>query len=90
MNPENNIQKHPADSEDADRLATEDDVRRLLDDIDAACVVDILLLKPAFCEVEEAVLWSRGDGYLLGRRTLDEKAKQIFDILKRTLSGNRA
>jgi hypothetical protein len=64
-----------------DRKATEKDVRQMLGKVDSAGVARILRLEPTFAELEEAVMWSRGEAYLLGRRPLMGITAMVFEII---------
>ena len=66
---------------DTEREATEQDVQQMLGKIDSADIANILRPQPTVAELEEAVMWSRGDAYLLGRRTLMGNAAIIYDII---------
>lgn len=64
-------------------MATGDDVRRLIGDIDERKVLDILALHPTIAEIEQAVLWASGDGDILakGGHPLSGTAAEVLDIL---------
>jgi len=49
-------------------LATPDDVQRLLGDLEASVVSEILALTPTVAEVEKAALWAEGEGETLTER----------------------
>ena len=66
---------------DTDREATEQDVQQMLGKIDSADIANILRPQPTVAELEEAVMWSRGDAYLLGRRPLMGNAAIIYDFI---------
>jgi len=51
----------------------------------AAKMAEILVLQPTLTELEEAIMWSKGDGYLLGRRPLTGNAAKVFE----TITGSR-
>lgn len=63
--------------------ATLDDAKRLLGDTDERKIAEILAVQPTIWELEEAAIWYRGDGDVLGKtgRSLSGKAAQIFEIL---------
>ena len=63
--------------------ATLDDARRLLGDTDEGKIAEILAVQPTIWELEEAAIWHRGDGDVLGKagRALSGKAARIFEIL---------
>lgn len=65
------------------RVATRQDVRRIVGDVDDAKLVAILSLQPSVSELEEAAMWSRGDGDVLGKagHPLTGVAARLFDIL---------
>jgi hypothetical protein len=51
----------PGPSETSNPLATSDDVRSILGELDDAKLFDILALKPTILDVEEASMWLSGD-----------------------------
>ena len=56
--------------------ATEQDIQRLLGDLDASLVVAIMALTPTIADVEQAALWVAGEGETLpgphqARRTVE-------------------
>jgi hypothetical protein len=63
--------------------ATLDDAKRLLGDADESKIVEILAVQPTIWELEQAVIWHRGDGDVLGKagQPLSGKAALIFEIL---------
>jgi hypothetical protein len=63
--------------------ATSEDVRRILRDPDERKIIEILSLKPTVAELEQAAMWSGGEGDVLGKmgRQLTGRAAQIFEIL---------
>jgi hypothetical protein len=65
------------------RTARRSDLDRLLGDTDPSKLSQILALEPTMAEVEEAVLWSSGDGDILGKQGLQltGKVAAIFDII---------
>ena len=71
--------KDEADSEPA----TTDDAKRLLGDADENKIAEILAVKPTIWELEQAVIWHRGDGDVLGKtgHALSGTAARIFEIL---------
>lgn len=71
----------------ADRKATEQDVQHMLGKIDSVDIANILQPQPTVAELEEAVMWSRGDAYLLGRRPLMGNAATIYDIISARRDG---
>ena len=62
---------------------TPDDAKRLLGDADESKIAEILAIQPTIWELEQAAIWHRGDGDVLGKsgRTLSGKAARIFEIL---------
>jgi hypothetical protein len=71
--------KDESDSEPA----TPDDARRLLGDADESKIAEILAMQPTIWELEQAAIWHRGDGDVLGKagQALSGKAARIFEIL---------
>ena len=63
--------------------ATLDDAKRLLGDTDARKIAEVLAVQPTIWELEQAAIWHRGDGDVLGKtgRSLSGKAARIFEIL---------
>ncbi|HML13528.1 MAG TPA: hypothetical protein VK456_09500 [Xanthobacteraceae bacterium] len=63
--------------------ATREDVRRTLGDVDDVKVVEILALTPSVIELEEAAMWSRGEGEVLGKsgHPLTGIPAAIFEII---------
>ena len=63
--------------------ATLDDARRLLGDADESKIAEILAVQPTIWELEQAAIWHRGDGDVLGKKSLplSGKAAHIFEIL---------
>ena len=63
--------------------ATPDDAKRLLGDTDERKIAEILAVQPTIWELEQAAIWHRGDGDVLGKagRPLSGKAAQVFEIL---------
>jgi len=66
-----------------DRLASPEQVRRMLGADDEVKLAKILSLQPTEAELEEALTWAGGAGEVLGaeERPLTGKAAQIFDII---------
>ena len=62
--------------------ATTQDIRRLLGELDAAKVADILALRPSLDELEQAGAWLAGEGDIPARQghPLIGTAAAIFDI----------
>jgi hypothetical protein len=65
--------------------ATRGELRAILGDLDDAKVLEILDLNPTVLELEEAAVWSGGDGDILGKegRPLTGITAQVFEILTR-------
>ena len=64
-----------------ERNATEADVQQMLGKIDSVDIANILQPQPTVEELEEAIMWSRGEAYLLGRRPLMGNAAIIYEII---------
>ena len=65
-----------------DRLATPDDVRRILGTFDDTKLLDILALRPSILDIEEASLWLAGDPDVFGAgRPLNPAAGEIVAVL---------
>ncbi len=64
-------------------LATVDDVRRIVGEIEDAKTVAILALRPTMADLEQAALWAVGNGDFLARQghPLTGVAAAIFDLL---------
>jgi hypothetical protein len=62
---------------------TQEDLARLVGDLDERKTLDILALKPTVAELEEAAIWAEGDGDVLARigHPLAGVVAQIVDIL---------
>ena len=58
------------------------DVVRLLGELDAARIAEILALSPSLADLEQAAAWLQGDGDALAQagQPLIGKAAQVFDI----------
>jgi hypothetical protein len=65
------------------KVATAEDVRRILGELDDTTVVSILALQPSVAQIEAARLWLNGSGDVLARegRPLDGVVAAIFDML---------
>ena len=63
--------------------ATMRDAKRLLRDTDDRKIAEVLAVQPTIWELEEAAIWHRGDGDVLGKqgRALTGKPARIFEIL---------
>jgi hypothetical protein len=64
-------------------ITSSDEVRAICGNLDDEKVIDILNLQPTAAELEQAVLWTAGDGDLLARsgRPLTGKVAEIVEIL---------
>ncbi len=64
-------------------LATLDDIRHYLGDVDDARAMQILSLEPTLDQVEQAALWVAGEGDRLSREghPLEAQVAAIFDIV---------
>lgn len=64
-------------------LATLEDIRHYLGDLDDAHVTQILSLEPTVDQVEQAALWMAGEGDRLSREghPLEAQVAAIFDIV---------
>jgi hypothetical protein len=64
-------------------MASGDDLKRILGDIEDSKVIEILALKPTLAEVEEAAAWASGDGDILGKsgHPLTSVVAQIVEIV---------
>jgi hypothetical protein len=64
------------------QLATTDDVKRVLGDLDSAKLLDIMTLRPTVLDVEEASMWLAGDPDVFGAgQPLQPVAGEIVAIL---------
>jgi hypothetical protein len=63
--------------------ATLRDAKHLLGDTDESKIAEILAVQPTIWELEQAAIWHRGDGDVLGKQghALSGKAARIFEIL---------
>jgi hypothetical protein len=64
------------------QAATARDVRRLLGELDAAKIADILALRPSLAELEQTAAWVAGEGDVPAQEghPLTGKAAAIYDI----------
>ena len=63
-------------------LATADDVKRIIGNVDEGKLLDILALQPTIVDVEEASLWLSGDNDIFGAgKPLKAVAGEIVAIL---------
>jgi hypothetical protein len=64
------------------KLATEEDVRSVLGDLDTTKMLPIMKLRPTIADVEEASVWLAGDRDVFGAgQPLKGVASQIVTIL---------
>ncbi len=74
--------KEPATAEGRGALATADDIRRILGTLDEAKLLEIVALRPAIVDVEEASVWLAGDPDVFGAgQPLKPVAGEIVAIL---------
>ncbi len=74
--------KAPTTASGRKPLATADDLRLILGDLDETKAIDILALRPTVRDVEEASLWLAGDPDIFGAgEPLKPKAGEIVAIL---------
>lgn len=66
-----------------DSAVTQEDLARLVGELDERKTLDILALKPSLAELEEAAIWAEGDGDVLAKigHPLAGVVAQIVDIL---------
>lgn len=66
-----------------DSLATADDLRHFLGDLDDIEVAEILALRPTVDQVEQSAIWLSGNGDRLDREghTMEGVVAAIYDIL---------
>ena len=66
-------------------IAQEADLRRVVADLDDAKAIEILDLAPTVAELEEAAVWSSGEGDRIDREghQLTGKVARIYEILVR-------
>ena len=62
-------------------LATADEVRQILGNLDATKMLPIMALRPTIADVEEASMWLGGDRDVFGPGLLKGIASQIVTIL---------
>lgn len=76
---------------DVNRMATADDVRHTLGDIDGVLIAAILSVKPTFRELTDAAIWARGDGDLIAREhhELSAGALAVAEIITRDEDADR-
>lgn len=73
----------PADQPRSGPFASRDDVERVVGDMDEATVLEILALQPTLAELEEAAVWARGEGDVIGKsgHALSGVCAEIYDLL---------
>jgi len=71
-----------ATAQDRGPLATADNIRRILGALDETKLLDIMALRPAILDVEEASVWLAGDTDIFGAgQPLKPVAGEIVAIL---------
>lgn len=67
------------------RSLRQQDVRKIVGDLDDAKIAAILAIKPSVDELEEAVAWASGESDVMGEleRPLDGAVAHIYDIMIR-------
>lgn len=63
---------------------TRDDIKIILGNVDEAEMIEILALQPTIAELEEAAIWVKGDGEVIGkggRPPLTGKVAAILEII---------
>jgi hypothetical protein len=65
------------------KIATRDDVLRILGDIDERKLLDIFALRPTVAEVEQAAIWIVGNGDVIAKdgRPLSGTPADIVEIV---------
>ena len=73
----------PLDQNRSSPFASRDDVERAVGDMDEAAILEILALQPTLAELEEAAIWARGEGDVIGKsgHMLSGVPAEIYDIL---------
>jgi hypothetical protein len=72
----------PKTNSGAIALATRNDVKGVLGDIDAAEMLAIMSLRPTIADIEEASVWLEGDPDVFGAgKTVQGVASEIIAIL---------
>jgi hypothetical protein len=76
------VDRKVSDEHGSEQAIGANDVQRLLGDLDAAKVADILALQPSLAELEEAAAWVAGEGDVPAQEghPLVGNAAAIFDI----------
>jgi hypothetical protein len=77
------MSKQPSESGMHMATVSRNDLERLLGDIEDAKLIAILALEPTLAEVEEAAIWTAGDGDVLAKsgHPLTGVVANIVDIL---------
>jgi len=60
------MSKSPPTAKESDALASSDDIKRIIGDLDEAKLLDIMALSPTIVDVEEASMWLSGDTDIFG------------------------
>ncbi len=72
-------------------LASADDVKRILGELDPAKVLDIMALHPTVLDIEQASMWLAGDSDVFGPgQPLPPVAGEIVTILTADEENDRA
>jgi hypothetical protein len=72
----------PVPAENPNTLATPDDVKSILGELDDAKLLDILALSPTILDIEEASMWLSGDSDVFdASQPLKQVAGDIVAIL---------
>jgi hypothetical protein len=76
--------QHETQHETEPEMASAEDVQRLLGELDAAKLADILALRPSLEELEETAAWIAGEGDVPAQEghPLTGKVAAIFDIVE--------
>lgn len=77
------MSKTPVVSDPQHVAISQDELRRILGDLDEDKIIEILGLRPSIADLEEAAVWATGDGDVLARsgRPLAGIVARIVDIL---------
>jgi hypothetical protein len=64
-------------------IASQEDARRILGDVDDDKLIEILALNPSPADLEQAAVWATGDGDVLAKsgHALSSVVAEIVDIL---------
>ncbi|HYA27597.1 MAG TPA: hypothetical protein VEI95_02175 [Acidobacteriota bacterium] len=72
-------------------LATADDVKRIIGNVDEGKLLDVMALQPTIVDIEEASLWLSGDNDIFGSgKPLKAVAGEIVAILTADEEEERA